>query len=292
MESIPSISAYIPCYNNAKTLEVAISGIQRQSIKVDDLFVVDDGSKDASREIASALQVRVIEMKVNQGRGAVRARAMEEARHDFVLCCDATNRLQGDFLQLALPWFADAKVAGVCGRLMDLDISGALGRWRARHLFRQDELLSSRRDNLSTWGTLMRKSAVMNTGNFNRKLRFGEDFELGKRLMAAGYETHFDPKLVVATQIRNNLAQTMERFFRWHAIESRGLTLHDFIRAQVLAIRVLAPKDLKNRDPLAAVISLLTPYYKIRHYYHLKKIPSETNPDFSPGKAGSVDETG
>jgi cellulose synthase/poly-beta-1,6-N-acetylglucosamine synthase-like glycosyltransferase len=286
MESVASISAYIPCYNNAGTLEAAIIGIQGQAVKVDELFVVDDGSIDASREVAAALQVRVIEMKVNQGRGAVRARAMEEARHELVLCCDATNRLREDFLEGALPRFTDLKVAGVCGRLMDLNVSGALGRWRARHLFRQDAPSTFRRDNLSTWGTLMRKSSVMKAGNFNSKLRFGEDYELGRRLMDAGYEILFDPSLIVATQVRNTLAQTMERFFRWHWDGSRQLTPHNFMRAQALALKALAPEDLRDGDPAAALISLLTPYYQLIYYYNLKKMPPETIMQLASGQGG------
>src|ERR1700742_1106392 len=97
------ISAYIPCYNNAKTVGLTIQGIREQTYPVQELFVVDDASTDESVAIAKDLGVRVVSMGKNQGRGPVRARAMEEAGHEFVLCCDATNRLPPPFLEKAMP---------------------------------------------------------------------------------------------------------------------------------------------------------------------------------------------
>src|SRR5271154_3445076 len=109
------VSAYIPCYNNAGTIGLTIQGIQNQTHPVDELFVVDDGSTDNSVDVAEDLGVRVIRMGKNKGRGAVRAQAMEAARNEFVLCCDATNRLSANFLETALKWFSSEQVVGVYG---------------------------------------------------------------------------------------------------------------------------------------------------------------------------------
>jgi glycosyltransferase involved in cell wall biosynthesis len=262
--SSPKVSAYIPCYNNARTIERAISGILAQSVPVDDFFIVDDGSTDSSREVVKALNVRVIEMGTNQGRGAVRARAMEEASHDLVLCCDATNRLKEDFLQGALVSFSDPQVAAVLGKLVDLEVSGVVSRWRARHLFRQFEDPGPiHKNSLITWGTLMRKSAVLKVGNYNTTMRFSEDYELGRRLEDAGYQVLMDSTLIVATQVKNTLGQTMERFLRWQYRKAQRRTFRDFISAHVVALRILLPRDYRDRDFLAMLISLVTPYYMI-----------------------------
>ncbi len=277
--SFPPVSAYIPCYNNAKSLEKAIGGIQAQSIPVDDFFIVDDGSTDASRKIAADLHIRVIEMKTNQGRGAVRARAMQEARHDLVLCCDATNRLREDFLHLALFTLEDAQTAAVCGRLVDTNVSGVVGRWRARHLFRQAENPGPiHPKTLITWGTLMRKSAVLSVGNFNPTLRFGEDYELGMRMKKAGYQTFQDPALIVITQVRNTLAETMERYLRWNYDGPPRHLLRDFLQAQVVALKILLPRDFQASDPLAVLITLLMPYYRIFYGgYHRGTLPDSAD---------------
>ena len=109
------ISAYIPCYNNIDTIAEAVNSIRRQKVAVDELFVIDDGSTDGSAEAVESMGIRVIRNEKNLGRGAVRNRAMVEAKNELVLCCDATNTLPPDFVSRLLPWFKDPKVAAVCG---------------------------------------------------------------------------------------------------------------------------------------------------------------------------------
>jgi glycosyltransferase involved in cell wall biosynthesis len=64
------ITAYVPCFNNAASVGRALTSIQRQSIPIDQLFLVDDGSTDGSRAVAEQLGVRVIAMERNAGRDA------------------------------------------------------------------------------------------------------------------------------------------------------------------------------------------------------------------------------
>ena len=59
-----------------------------------ELFVISDGSIDGSVEVVTSLGVDLIELKKNYGRGYVRAKAMEHAKYEYVLCCDATLTLE------------------------------------------------------------------------------------------------------------------------------------------------------------------------------------------------------
>src|SRR4051812_47088381 len=130
------ISAYVPVYNNRPTLEAVLKSLQQQSVTVDDLYVVDDSSTDGSDELAARMGVRVIRQVMNSGRGAVRARAMIEAQHNLVLCCDATNVLEPDFVRKAVAWVQNERVAGVFGRITQAGARTVADRWRGRHLFK------------------------------------------------------------------------------------------------------------------------------------------------------------
>ena len=79
------LSAYVPCFNNASTIRESIESIQRQTVGIEDLFVVDDGSDDGSQQIVESMGVRLIQHSSNLGRGAVRNRAMVEAKEELVL---------------------------------------------------------------------------------------------------------------------------------------------------------------------------------------------------------------
>ena len=255
------VSAYIPCFNNARTIALAIQGVQAQSHPVDDLFVVDDGSTDDSAKIVEDLGVRVIRLGQNLGRGHARATAMEAARHEFVLCGDATNRLAPYFLERGLKWFTEDRVVAVYGRCYDRQARTTVDRWRARHLYQQDiPEVPNPRGMFSTYGAIVRKSTVMQAGNYDRRLRHGEDYALGERLLTLG-DVVADPTLEIQPVIHNTLFQVMERFARWNRAAIETYDLRELIESHIVAWRILIPRDLAQGDWRGALISATLPYF-------------------------------
>jgi glycosyltransferase involved in cell wall biosynthesis len=262
--SAPPVSAYIPCFNNAATLAQAVAGVRTQQPPVDELFVVNDGSTDDSVRVVEALGVRIIHFDRNSGRGPVRARAMQEARNEFVLCCDATNVLEPGFSAKALKWFDEANVAAVFGRITQSAPRNAIERWRGRHLFKENVVMTvQRRTQLITYGTMVRKSAVLAAGNFDATLRQGEDRELGARLLARGLDVVYDPALLLTSVARNTLGQVLERYWRWDAAEEVAMNLRGYLKRIAYSVKVMAAEDLRAGDPASALISLCLPHYQL-----------------------------
>jgi glycosyltransferase involved in cell wall biosynthesis len=284
----PPVSAYIPCFNNAATIRLAVEGIQKQTHPVEELFVVDDGSSDNSAGIVESLGVRVIRLGTNQGRGAVRARAMETARHEFVLCCDATNRLAPDFLEGALKWFSNENVLGVFGRWYDPNTRNVVDRWRARHLFQQELVHEVKHHcDLATYGAVVRKSVIMRLGSYNPLLRHGEDWDLGIRMMRVG-DTVFDPALEIEPVARNTFFQVMERYCRWNRAGIRKYGLREFIDSHVVSWKILMPRDLEKRDWPAALITAMLPYFSLA--LADKKMANPDAPATSPKSTNTSDQ--
>lgn len=257
------ISACIPCYNAAPTICQAIQSLRDQTVPVDELFVVDDGSTDNSVQFVENLGVRVIRMEKNMGRGAVRARTVSTAMHDLILSCDATNRLPNNFLTLALPWLKTDRVAVVFGRMVQEAGGRVAARWRGRHLFRSDiPLAVNRRSGLATGAVLMRKSHILDAGNFDPDLRQNEDAELGARLLAKGYEVVFDPDIHTSSICSNNVIEVLERYWRWNTGPSTTLDWRAYKKQIVYSLKVMAIQDFKARDPFSVPISLLSPHYQ------------------------------
>src|SRR5271163_4059806 len=187
------VSAYVPCYNNETTILRAVESIQNQTVPVSQLFVVDDGSTDNSVALLKNSGVQVIINAQNEGRGAVRAKAMLHAKHEFVLCCDAGAALSSNFVERALPWFADEHVVSAQGRITQAPAKNVVERWRGRHLFKLDaEFPALRKVSFYTSGAMVRKSAILAVGNYRTDYRHGEDQELGVRLLANGYDSILD----------------------------------------------------------------------------------------------------
>jgi len=264
-------SAYVPCYNNERSVEHTLHSLQRQTIAPAELFLVDDGSTDNSKRIADHLGIPVVANSFNSGRGHVRALALNDARHELVVSCDATNTLPSDFVERALPRFADANVAAVFGRIWQEESTTLADRWRGRHLFQRD-IPMKMNDNalLSTYGCILRRSAILHVGNFDPGLRQCEDAELGARLLAAGYSVIHDPDLHIIPVVSNTIPQVFERYWRWHAACEGPLSARAYWRLIIYSLKVLVVRDLAKRDVPSAVLSMLVPHYQFWKSWRLR----------------------
>jgi GT2 family glycosyltransferase len=253
-----TVSAYVPCYNERTSLSAAVRSVCNQTIPPDEVFVVDDGSTDGSERVSD---VKMVRLDANQGRGAVRARAMATAISEFVLGCDASLELDQNFLANAMPWFREPSVAAVFGRVKEAGPAGTATRWRGRHLYRSDMEQSVSRDaSLASGCFVVRKWVVQQVGGFNVKLRQGEDAELGRRLRAAGYTVVFDPALFAFSFTKNTVGQVLERYARWN--NAGRMSIRDYVRQINYTLKVMVSADLRARDLKAAGISLLCPHYQ------------------------------
>jgi glycosyltransferase involved in cell wall biosynthesis len=256
-------SAYVPCFNNSSSVGEALRSLQAQAPPPAELFLVDDGSTDESRSFAELLGVPVVSMGRNSGRGAVRACSMELASCEYVACCDATNYLPPDYVARALHWFADLRVAAVCGPISQQHPKTQVDRWRGRHLFKISSTMTvQHRSLLSTYGCVVRASAVREVGNFNPNLRHSEDVDLGQRLLNAGFDVIFDPSLCVYSGISNTTQEVLERYWRWYAGPGESVSLVGYARLVWYSLRVMVLHDLRDRDLGSIPITLLCPHYQ------------------------------
>jgi glycosyltransferase involved in cell wall biosynthesis len=81
----------MPCYNEEATVATVVKEVLSSPF-THELLIIDDGSKDATRDILSTIddpRVRVLLQPFNQGKGAAIRRGFEEAHGPFVIVQDA-----------------------------------------------------------------------------------------------------------------------------------------------------------------------------------------------------------
>ena len=91
MSTRPCLSVVVPCYNEEATIRTLVGQVL-ESPWVAQVIVVDDGSKDRSREILATLddaRVTVVLHEVNKGKGAALRTGFAHATADFVVVQDA-----------------------------------------------------------------------------------------------------------------------------------------------------------------------------------------------------------
>jgi hypothetical protein len=72
----------------------------------------------------------------------------------------------------------------------------------------------------------------------------------------------FDPDLITGCNVRNSLAETLERYWRWYAGKDEVISAADYWAGLRNALTVMLPADLRAQDFTGAAISLLCPHYR------------------------------
>ena len=263
---VPRVSAYVPCYNNENTILTAVESIRKQTIAVEEIYVIDDGSTDDSVQICEAAGIRVIKMGHNQGRGFVRKTAINNSKHDILFFLDATNTVESTFLESGLKWIEHNEFSAVYGKISCAKLNTSTNRWKDIYLFksREEPLVSEIKHTgnsmLNCGACVLKKKDILKVGNFNSLMRHGEDNELGKRLNAAGFKTIGDYQMKIFCMRNDNLISLLNRYSRWYS-SNENITLISYLKQVILFIKYAIYCDMKEGDYRRAFISLVCPHY-------------------------------
>ena len=269
-----SISAHIPYFNNINTLRQVINCISSQGIQLSEINIYDDGSHADPSSICASTNTRLHQFIKNKGRGFIRNKATTDAKSDFILFCDATNLLSDNFIESALHHFDQNQVAAVSGKISNHpSTQNFSSAWRGRHLFKECYNfgpIAQEASSLTTYGTILRKSAVLDVGNFDPQLTHSEDKELGYRLLKAGYKIIGDPNLLVYSIKKENTLSVLERYWRWYGGTDEKFYLQNYWHAIKSSFRPMMQEDIRANDWKSAFISFLCPHYGFfRHLYRV-----------------------
>lgn len=86
-----TITAVIPAYNSERFLGEALESIAWQTVPVDEILVIDDGSTDCTAAVADAFPSVTLIRKPNTGVSASRNLGIRTARSDYIAFLDADD---------------------------------------------------------------------------------------------------------------------------------------------------------------------------------------------------------
>lgn len=95
------VSIIIPCYNASAFILETLNSIQKQSYRNYEIIVVDDGSKDNSKELIEGFKAEnlIYVFQENKGVSAARNKGCLIASGDYYLFLDADDLLDVDFIK-------------------------------------------------------------------------------------------------------------------------------------------------------------------------------------------------
>ena len=265
------ISIIIIAYNQESFIKGGIQSAIAQ--RVDEIIVVDDGSRDATlagieRIAAADPRVRVISQP-NGGSSAARNRGAREAKGDCLLFLDGDDVLfPGAAVALVAALEAAPEAIAAYGQWNAIDEQGLLMppnmSLRASYSGRVTETIVTK-PFLLTGITLIRRTAFFSAGAFDESITFAEDWEFWCRLSlegnfacssarVLGYRVHHASKtsINVLRNPQSEVNKTIEKVFS-----------NSKIREQFSELEM---KQLKRESCAAAMLGVSTRNFWGGHY--------------------------
>jgi glycosyltransferase involved in cell wall biosynthesis len=190
-----SVSVVVTCHDEERTIEQAVRSVEAQTTfdVVDEIVVVNDGSRDGSDIVLGQLAGEIEKLRIIETPGlglcAARNRALREVNGEFVAVLDGDDFWTPEKLERQLPAFARSGNIGlVYGDFVDFSRDDATdGRIVTVRRF-DPESPHHFRDYFVHDGPIMpstvviRRSVFEDVGFFDESLRIGEDTEFYLRV--------------------------------------------------------------------------------------------------------------
>jgi hypothetical protein len=204
----PKASVIVAAYNAASTLGECLASVRELNYPDYETIVVDDGSTDATSEIASQAEVRTIRVEHN-GLAAARNAGIAAASGKVVAFIDADARADRDWLYHLVETIKRRDAAAAAGPNFAPDAQSALAAAMAAApgLPREVRAGDDRLAQLCGCNMAITKAALLRAGGFDPMFTAaGDDVDLSWRLAASDETLAYAPGAVVIHERRATLA--------------------------------------------------------------------------------------
>lgn len=211
-------SFVIIAYNEEKNITNCLNSILNQDeLKDYEIVVVNDGSKDKTADIVRDFskknkRVRLIDLKINQGRGNARFTGVKESKGDYISFIDADIILPKHWLKTCLEEIKNYDAVGGIA-VPDGDVNYI---WQKCNL--NPKIV--KHSTIVTGSNGFYKKKLLNSINFNSKLTEGEDFDMNNRLTEKGFKLKSIKNLIV----KHKESRTYSNTLIWLHKNGKGAT--------------------------------------------------------------------
>ncbi|MDR7579328.1 MAG: glycosyltransferase [Armatimonadota bacterium] len=220
------VSVVIPARNAAGTLPACLEALVRQVRSADEVVLVDNGSADATADVARSFRDRLPGLRVvcepRPGEAVARNRGVAEATGDVIAFTDADCVPHEEWLARALEALEeDPPCHAVAGEVTGYRPVRLVEKYLTVCAFPASghgQVVCGLRFPPSTFYTAnlcVRREVLERVGPFDEGLRGGVDVALCVRLLRAGFRIRYEPRVVVAHVQRDSLRKAARRLFEY-----------------------------------------------------------------------------
>lgn len=210
-----SVSVVIPAYNAEACLHEALASVFAQTVPVDEIIVVDDGSSDRTSSITAFYGRRIrLMVQRNQGASAARNHGVRVASSDRIAFLDADDSWDKHKIEQQLAAFEENPTAVLCytGLLNHLE-DGSEAVQCACPLKSLASALRIGNPSITPSCVMLSRAAFLEAGGFDLGQKVCEDWDLWLRLLQLGPFCVVDKPLTHYSVSSTGLSSNAEELF-------------------------------------------------------------------------------
>lgn len=219
------VSVIIPTLNAGIKFGKLLEILDSQSLKAEEIFVIDSSSSNTTAELVQSHGYRVIKINKNDfDHGTTRNLAVAKTDSEFVvfLTQDAIPADENMVAELIKPMQADQNIAICYGRQLVMPNAHPLERFYREFNYPRQSILKTKND-IDTLGlkaffcsnccSAIRRSIFNKLGGFKNNVIVNEDMLFAAKAITAGYAVYYAAEAKVYHSHPHSLPQTFKRYF-------------------------------------------------------------------------------
>jgi glycosyltransferase involved in cell wall biosynthesis len=224
-----TLSIVIPAYNEESHLVNCLNAISKQTVKPDEVIVINNNSTDSTIDIAKGYHFVTVMSESIQGITFSRNAGFNAAKSDIIARIDADTILPPDWVERVKQFYknsdnAHMALTGSC-YFYNLHTGKLTASFYRLLVYRMNRLLLG---HYFPWGSnsAIPRSMWMDVRDrVCNRADIHEDLDLGIHMAQAGYATLYKPKLRVGAAAKRVVTQRGE-LWQWLSMWPRTFKIH------------------------------------------------------------------
>jgi biofilm PGA synthesis N-glycosyltransferase PgaC len=222
----PHVTVIVPVFNEEAVIVPALRALLELRYPWFDIVVVDDGSRDRTYAMASALAGRYgnttlrVVTKRNGGKASALNTGVALARSPFVLCMDGDSRLSPDTLRFAMRHFSNPRVGAVAGNVKVVNRNNLWTRLQALEYIEGLNMLRRAQGFVRAVNIVpgpigvFRRDVLLRVGGYDTDT-YAEDADLTLKILTDGWQIVYEDRAIAWTEAPEGLLDVIKQRYRW-----------------------------------------------------------------------------
>ena len=275
------VSIYIPAYNAENTIRESIESIFKQTLKFDEIIVIDDNSTDATNKIVKEYKnINLIKNETNKGLGYNRNLGIKNSSNNIIASIDADVVLNDMWLEVMIEYFDKNQNLMCGGKMSEKLIENKYNAWRAKYYSQNwgdKDIINP--PFLYGCNTIQHKLIWETVNGYNNELLTnGEDIDYCNRIsLSQKFELRYCSQALSEHLQNDDINSLSNRIWRYHsfAYKIKNPSIFKTIKLSIKQLKFFLKRsisDLLKLDLKFIYINfmILINFIKLEHDYYRK----------------------